>query len=183
MLRLPAEVRGAFKDPMGRVYTDPADLLRDVDLTASDHDGPTPLIAVGDVVTYHLRQADREPDVAVIDGKTKRKAVDEAVREVLDGDAARIEVENPPATLSEAMLDALVDALAADDPTVLFVTGEEDLATLPAIVAAPLGASVIYGQPDEGMVHVPVTEETKAEARELLSQFEGDTEAALARLD
>jgi uncharacterized protein (UPF0218 family) len=176
MLRLPADLRGAFKDPMGRVYTDPVDLLRDADQT----EGPT--VAVGDVVTFHLRQADRDPDVAVIDGKTKREAVDEAVKEVLDGDADRIEVENPPATISEALLDALVAALDADEPTVVFVDGEEDLATLPAIVAAPVGASIVYGQPDEGMVHVPVTEETKAEARELLSKFEGDVEAALARL-
>ncbi|SEO92754.1 hypothetical protein SAMN04487948_10822 [Halogranum amylolyticum] len=177
MLRLPADLRGAFKEPMGRVYTDPVDLLRDADQTEG------PIVAVGDVVTFHLRQADRDPDVAVIDGKTKRDAVDEAVAEVLDGDADRIEVENPPATLSEALLDALVTALDAADPTVIFVDGEEDLATLPAIVAAPIGASVVYGQPDEGMVHVPVDEETKAEARELLSQFEGDVEAAFARLD
>lgn len=177
MLRLPADLRGAFKDPMGRVYTDPVDLLRDADQTEG------PMVAVGDVVTFHLRQADRDPDVAVIDGKTKREAVDEAVSEVLDGDSDRIEVENPPATISAALLDALVSALDADDPTVVFVDGEEDLATLPAIVAAPVGASVVYGQPDEGMVHVPVDEETKAEARELLSQFEGDVEAALARLD
>jgi uncharacterized protein (UPF0218 family) len=177
MLRLPADLRGAFKDPMGRVYTDPVDLLRDADRTEG------PIVAVGDVVTFHLRQADRDPDVAVIDGKTKREAVDEAVREVLDGDSDRIQVENPPATISEALLDALVSALAADDPTVIFVDGEEDLATLPAIVAAPVGASIVYGQPDEGMVHVPVDDETKAEARELLSQFEGDVDAALSRLD
>lgn len=183
MLRLPEDLRGAFKEPMGRVYTDPADLLRDIDTTASDHPDPTSLVAVGDVVTYHLRQADRDPDVAVIDGKTKREAVDEAVREVLDGDSERIEIENPPATISEALLDALVAALDADSPTVIFVEGEEDLATLPAIVAASLGTSIVYGQPDQGMVHVPVTEETKNEARELLSKFEGDAEAALARLD
>ncbi|MFC6726763.1 DUF359 domain-containing protein, partial [Halobium palmae] len=59
----------------------------------------------------------------------------------------------------------------------------EDLATLPAIVAAPLGASVVYGQPDQGMVHVPVTEETKAEARDLLARMDGDVDAALALLD
>lgn len=183
MLRLPEDLRGAFKDPMGRVYTDPADLLRDIDTTAADYPDPTPLVAVGDVVTYHLRQADRNPDVAVIDGKTKREAVDEAVSEILDGDSDRTTVENPQATLSAALLDALVAALDAESPTVVFVEGEEDLATLPAIVAAPRGASVVYGQPDQGMVHVPVTEETKSEARALLSKFEGDVEAALARLD
>jgi uncharacterized protein (UPF0218 family) len=66
---------------------------------------------------------------------------------------------------------------------VLDVDGEEDLATLPAVVAAPDGASVVYGQPDEGMVLVEVTPETRAEMRELLGRFEGDVDAALAVLD
>ena len=48
---------------------------------------------------------------------------------------------------------------------------------------APLGASVIYGQPGTGMVHVPVTDSQQARARRLLEQFEGDTEAALAVAD
>lgn len=183
MLRLPDDLREAFKDPLGPVFTDSTRLLREVERTREeagvDH---APLVAVGDIVTYHLRRADRDPDVAVIDGRTKRDAVEATVGEVLEGDNPRIEVENPPAAISDELLDALREALDAEDPTVVFVEGEEDLATLPAIVAAPLGASVVYGQPNEGMVHVPVTDETKERARDLLAQLEGDSEAALARL-
>ncbi|WP_129112691.1 GTP-dependent dephospho-CoA kinase family protein [Halegenticoccus tardaugens] len=185
MLRLPEDLRGAFKEPLGRVYTDPAILLRAVESASDEHGGCArgPLVCVGDVVTYHLRRADRDPDVAVVDGKTKRREVTAEVRATLEGDNPQIEVENPPATLSSDLLAALRTALDADEPTVILVDGEEDLATLPAIVAAPLGASVVYGQPDEGMVHVPVTEEAKAEARDLLARMEGDSDAALARLD
>ena len=172
-LSLPDDLRGAFKDPMGPVYTDPERLLAD----AGD-----PIVAVGDVVTYHLRVAGRDPDVAVIDGKTKREAVGEEIAAVLDGENRRIEVDNEPATLSAAMLGALVEALASDDPVVIHVTGEEDLATVPAIVAAPDGASVVYGQPDEGMVLVDVTPESRREARELLEALDGDTAAALSAL-
>lgn len=172
-LRLPDDLRSAFKDPMGPVYTDPERLLAD----AGD-----PIVAVGDVVTYHLRVAGRDPDVAVIDGKTKREAVGEEIAAVLDGGNRRIDVDNEPATLSSAMLDALVEALASDEPVVIHVTGEEDLATVPAIVAAPAGASVVYGQPDEGMVLVDVTAETKGEARALLASLDGDTATALAAL-
>ncbi|WP_435123997.1 GTP-dependent dephospho-CoA kinase family protein [Halobaculum sp. D14] len=173
MLTLPEALRSAFKEPLGAVYTDAEPLLRD----AGD-----PVVAVGDVVTYHLRVAGRDPDVAVIDGKTKREAVSTEIAAVLDGDDPRIEVENPPATISEAMLDALRDALDRDEPVVVYVDGEEDLATLPAIVAAPDGASVVYGQPDEGMVLVDVDAEARAEARSLLRRMDGDAEAALARL-
>ncbi|MFC6786840.1 GTP-dependent dephospho-CoA kinase family protein [Halobaculum halobium] len=173
MLTLPDDLRGAFKDPMGPVYTDAERLLSE----AGD-----PIVAVGDVVTYHLRVAGRDPDVAVIDGKTKREAVGAEIAAVLDGENRRIEVDNEPATLSTAMLDALVDALASDGPVVIYVTGEEDLATVPAIVAAPEGASVVYGQPDEGMVLVDVTPDSKRKAGELLGKLDGDTAAALAAL-
>ncbi|MFC6769315.1 DUF359 domain-containing protein, partial [Natrinema soli] len=67
-------------------------------------------------------------------------------------------------------------ALSTDEPTTILVDGEEDLVALPAIVAAPEGASVVYGQPDEGMVHVNVTDDHRTEMRDLLERFEGDTE-------
>ncbi|MFC7070022.1 GTP-dependent dephospho-CoA kinase family protein [Halobaculum lipolyticum] len=173
MLTLPDDLRGAFKDPMGPVYTDTERLLAD----AGD-----PIVAVGDVVTYHLRVAGRDPDVAVIDGKTEREAVGDEIAAVLDGENRRIEVENDPATLSRAMLEALAEAIADPDPVVIHVTGEEDLATVPALLVAPEGASVVYGQPGAGMVLVDVTSESKSRARELLGELDGDTAAALSAL-
>jgi uncharacterized protein (UPF0218 family) len=135
------------------------------------------------VVTYHLREAGRVPDVALIDGKTEREAVDAEVESALAAvDARRIRVENPAASLSAALLEALGEALAAAEPVIVEVTGEEDLAALPAILAAPDGASVVYGQPGEGMVRVAVTPESRAEARELFEALDGDVEAAYAAL-
>ncbi|MFW6321320.1 MAG: GTP-dependent dephospho-CoA kinase family protein [Halohasta sp.] len=182
MLRLPDSLRGAFKEPFGPVYTDPDELLAAVDDTGASDD--TPLVAVGDMVTYHLLEAGRRPDVAVIDGKTERTAVAEAVGDVLADPDGRIRrVDNPPATISHGLLVALTAAIDADEPVTIVVDGEEDLATLPAIVAAPRGSSVVYGQPGEGMVHVAVSDSLTAEARELLRQFDGDIEAALAVVD
>ena len=174
MLRLPDSLRTAFKDPLGVVYTDAEALLREAEADA-------PLVAVGDVVTYHLLTADVPPDVAVIDGRTERTAVDEEVRATLETVAGteRVRVDNDPATLSRDLLTALRDALAAADPVVIEVDGEEDLAALPAIAAAPEGSSVVYGQPGEGMVHVLVTPETRETATDLLRRMEGDADAAL----
>ncbi|MFB6155749.1 MAG: GTP-dependent dephospho-CoA kinase family protein [Haloferacaceae archaeon] len=175
MLRLPDDLRSAFKEPLGPVYTD-------VDALLAEAGGP--LVAVGDVVTYHLLSAGRDPDVAVVDGLTEREAVDDEVAAVVErewaADAARrVDVENPPATLSAALLEALRDALRDEGPTVLVVDGEEDLATLPAVVAAPDGASVVYGQPGEGMVHVRVDDADRETCRDLLSRMDGDVDAAL----
>jgi hypothetical protein len=174
MLGLPDAIRSEFKEPFGPVYTDVTDLLEAVD------EGP--LVAVGDVVTAHLLRAGRAPDVSVVDGRTKREAVSDETAAALEDLPTGTSVTNPPAELSEAMLRALVEALDASGPQVLDVEGEEDLATLPAVVAAPDGASVVYGQPDVGMVLVRVTPETRETMRELLGRFEGDTDAALAIL-
>ena len=174
MLTLPPELREAFKEPFGPVYTDTETLLSE---------SGRPIIAVGDVVTYHLRMADHEPHVAVVDGRTKREAVTEEIREAIESAGERrVEVLNEPAELSRELLLALREAIDREEHSLLVVEGEEDLATLPAVLAAPLGGTVVYGQPDEGMVAIPVTEATKAEMRDLLVRFDGDADAALSTL-
>ena len=177
MLSLPSELRDAFKQPFGPVYTDPAALLSDAG---------RPVIAVGDVVAYHLRAAGHPPAVAVIDGRTEREAVDDEVREALSDPERRRDVENEPGTLGEPLLAALADAVAGSvadpDPITIVVDGEEDLATLPAVLVAPTGSTVVYGQPGEGMVRVAVTSDTKAEMRSLLERMDGDVAGAVAAL-
>jgi hypothetical protein len=184
MLTLPDSLRDAFKEPLGPVTTDADELLAAAAETRGERAAPdAPIIAVGDVVTYHIREAGRVPDVALIDGKTEREAVDGAIEAALAAaDDRRIAVENPPASLSAELLKALGEALSAAEPVILEVTGEEDLAALPAILAAPDGSSVVYGQPGEGMVRVPVTPESRAEARELFEALDGDVEAAYEAL-
>ncbi|WP_049911463.1 GTP-dependent dephospho-CoA kinase family protein [Halorubrum lipolyticum] len=184
MLTLPDSMRDAFKEPLGPVTTDADELLADAAETRGERAAPdAPVIAVGDVVTYHLREAGRVPDVALIDGKTEREAVDAAIESALAAaDDRRIRVENPAASLSADLLEALGEALSDADPVIIEVTGEEDLAALPAILAAPDGASVVYGQPGEGMVRVAVTPESRAKARELFEALDGDVEAAYGLL-
>jgi len=184
MLTLPDSLRDAFKEPLGPVTTDADELLAAAAETRDERVAPdAPIIAVGDVVTYHLREAGRVPDVALIDGKTEREAVDEAIGSALAAaDERRVAVDNPAASLSVELLEALGEALSAAEPVILEVTGEEDLAALPAILAAPDGASVVYGQPGEGMVRVAVTPESRAEARELFEALDGDVEAAYEAL-
>ncbi|SEW15614.1 GTP-dependent dephospho-CoA kinase family protein [Natrinema salifodinae] len=166
LLVLPDDLRHELKEPMGPIETEADRLLAEVE---------GPVIAVGDVVTYHLLQAGHRPAVALVDERTEREAVDEEIRQAVTTGAS-IEVRNPPAELSAPVVRALRRALAADEPTTVLVEGEEDLVALPAIVAAPEGASVVYGQPGEGMVHVKVTDDHRAEMRDLLERFEGDVD-------
>ena len=174
MLSLPSTLRDAFKEPFGPVYTDAAALLADAG---------RPVIAVGDVVTYHLLEAGHRPAVAVVDGRTEREAVDEEIREALSDPDITREVSNRPGTLGEPLLSALADAIDVPSPVTIVVDGEEDLATLPAVLVAPPGGTVVYGQPGEGMVAVAVTSETKAEIRSLFARLDGDVQGALDALE
>ncbi|GKZ13180.1 GTP-dependent dephospho-CoA kinase family protein [Haladaptatus sp. T7] len=167
VVSLPRALRGELKEPLGPIFTDAERLLETAE---------TPIVAVGDVVTYHLESAGVTPDVALVDGITKRERVAPEVREAVSDDARRVTVENPAGVLTDDLLTALVAAIEAADPTVLVVEGEEDLAALPAVLAVPTGASVVYGQPDEGMVLARVSPELQAEVADLLARMDGETE-------
>ena len=163
-LRLPEELRGELKEPLGPVVTDVDAIPR-----------AEPVVAVGDVVTDHLRSAGRPPAVAVVDGMTERSPVDDALTERVEQDVEH-QVQNPAAVVTADLVTALEEALAESGPTTILVDGEEDLATLPALVLAPEGATVVYGQPGEGMVVVRVEPAVRDTARSLLERFEGDHE-------
>jgi uncharacterized protein (UPF0218 family) len=172
VVRLPDALREDLKDPLGEVYTDAGALLAEVS---------GPLVAVGDIVTYHLEEAGYPPDVALIDDRTERSAVDEKVKRALS--ESDVEVNNPAATLTDDLLVALRDALDRGDPVRIRVDGEEDLAALPAIMAAPDGASVVYGQPGRGMVHVVVDAEIRAWVRDFIAEMDGDPSRAIQLLE
>ncbi len=171
--RLPDELRSELKEPLGRVFPDAADLLADAG---------SPIVAVGDVVTYHLAQAGRPPDVAVVDGLTEREAVADEVWAGLPDLDRRVEVANEAATLSADLVRALVNGIRDAERVLVVVDGEEDLAALPAIAAAPDGATVVYGQPGEGMVRVAVDDAVRADVRDLLERMES-TERLWTLLD
>jgi uncharacterized protein (UPF0218 family) len=170
---LPPDARAAFKEPLGPVYEDAQRLLADAG---------TPIVAVGDVVTYHLTAANAPPKVAVVDGKTEREAVTHEIAGGMPTLDREVDVESEPATISEELLEALVEAIDAEGSTLIRVVGEEDLATLPAVLAAPLDASVVYGQPGEGMVLANVTSALQEQARDLCELLE-TTESFWTRLE
>ena len=175
VLELQPALRSELKDPFGPVSTDTAAVLAE---------SGEPLVTVGDIVTYHTLSAGSVPDVAFVDERTERAAVDEDIWAGIDPDAFdRVAtVDNPAATLTAAILETLADALASDERTLVQVDGEEDLAALPVIATVPDGASVLYGQPDEGVVHVTVDPDIRDRVRALLARMDGDTDRAFAAL-
>ena len=174
VLELQAALRDRLKEPFGPVSTDTAAVLAVAG---------SPLVTVGDIVTYHVLEGGHVPDLALVDERTKRATVDDEVSDaVADERFDRVvTVSNPPATLTAELLEAIVTGLG-DGTTLVRVDGEEDLAALPAIAAARDGASVLYGQPDEGVVHVTVDDEVCERVRSLLEAMDGDSDRAFETL-
>ncbi|HII02733.1 TPA: DUF359 domain-containing protein [Methanosarcinaceae archaeon] len=169
-IELPKELRPLMKKPLGKLYRGSG---RDtIEKFAGKLANPTKLISVGDVTTFHLLEAGIFPDLCIVDNRTKRKPVSEDVSSRnKDGVYTEVTVDNPAGLITDELINSISEAFVSGKALRIFVRGEEDLATLPVILMAPLGSVVLYGQPDEGVVFVEVTESKKEEIRILFEKL------------
>ena len=147
-LVLPEGMRDELKVPLGPVVQEEemAPLL----------EGKGPVCTVGDMTTETVHRLGFTIQLAIVDYMTKRRS-DPRWEEVLaDVGERSISVENPAATINAGMYNHIIFSWDLGAPVKMVVTGEEDLATLPAILHAPEGATVIYGIPDTGLCLVQV---------------------------
>jgi len=165
MLLLPESRRHLFRQPFGVLYPDIVNALPVIRGKV--------VYTVGDVVTHHLIQQGTVPAIAIIDGHTMREPCNRSPAVF----RRRCEARNPAGTLTSELQNTLKSAVADPDPEVLIlVNGEEDLAVIPLILAAPEGVVVLYGQPGEGVVVCEVDKVAKEKASALLSCFVEDEE-------
>lgn len=159
-LVLPDNLRPELRKPLGR-------LLKGEEIAF----GGKIIITVGDATSETALDLGTIPNLAVIDLHIERKVHDTlaSVPEILL--YYGMAVASGPGFISEAAQRAIRAWATHCQPTLLIVKGEEDLLTLPAIVEAPLGSFVYYGQPGEGIVEVAVTDEKKRETLVLLAKF------------
>jgi uncharacterized protein (UPF0218 family) len=170
ILRLPDDLRSMLKEPLGRIYK--GNGLDCVKAMETELRAAKKVAAIGDMTAFYLLKAAIVPDLAIVDNKTKRMPVPDHVVQSLDHDSYRtVEVKNPAATLTKELIGLIRDSLKGEVRVKIIVDGEEDLATLPAILYAPLGSVVVYGQPNEGSVLVKVTAEKKKHVEELMNRM------------
>ncbi|ETA69008.1 GTP-dependent dephospho-CoA kinase family protein [Methanolobus sp. WCC1] len=167
-LTLPETLRPRFRESFGCLYRGKgADTIEKLSV---DLGSPTKLISVGDVTTFHLLNHGIIPDILVVDDRTKRgPASDRVVVGTKHKGFTEISVDNPAGVITEDLIDAVGNALKSDEHVRIFVRGEEDLAAVPAILMAPEGSAVLYGQPDEGVVLVKITSDKKEQMEDLLT--------------
>jgi cytidyltransferase-like protein len=163
---LPEDARGEMRRPIGEVYTN----IREV---VSSLDPDTMIIAVGDIVAASLAKQGRQPDIGVIDGKTRREIFTDD--QGLFTGSKKFETKNPAGTISREAVRVLHSLFENYSKThekqLLKVLGEEDLLAIPMILLAPLSAVVVYGQFDQGIVVVEISEQNKKRVYDLFGKF------------
>jgi len=169
-IHLPEELRPLLRKTFGVLYTGVGDDT--IQKLSKDLGSPTKLISVGDVTTFHLLNSNIIPDILIVDDRTKRgPASARVVVGTKHTGFSEIFVDNPPGVITEDLINVVHDAIISKDHVRIFVRGEEDLAALPAILLAPEGSVVLYGQPDEGVVLVKITKSKKEEILDLLDKM------------
>lgn len=123
------------------------------------------IILVGDTTLRIALTKKWKFDLAIFDAKEKRQEIDLLVNK----NQIDLQVINPAGQITTQLADSVNQAINKN-LKYLFVEGEEDLATLVAVLLAPLGSYVYYGQPDQGLVEVHVTEAVKKKFSIILSQ-------------
>ena len=127
--------------------------------------------ACGDRVVGRALELGHPPLVGIVDYRSRREEpVPRGVYRAL-GARRTVRVTNPPGQLTE-QLRAAVRELVASGGGLIEVDGEEDLGSLALVEALPLGATVIYGIPGEGVSFVAVDAIAKENVRSLIAQME-----------
>jgi phosphopantetheine adenylyltransferase/uncharacterized protein (UPF0218 family) len=175
-LMMPDSMRDELIRPVGILLQDEAEIDRSIKEIQKNV-----IITVGDVTTSRLMKAGVTPSLAIVDLMVQRKSFKTFDAYGFSPFVRIMRSVSGPGFIADSAVEAISD-WATDEkarrhiPYAIIVQGEEDLLVLPAIVASPVGAVVLYGQPPsnvskEGLVMVTVTKELQTRIEEILSRF------------
>lgn len=175
-LTLPDSLRDELAQPLGIVLTG-------VHIQESiHHHTGTSVVTVGDLTTKTVLDAGVMPKLMIIDHKVNRQAYTDLDPLLMNPDFNKRRVTSGPGFISQKAITLITEVLESSTMgNIIEVTGEDDLLTLPAIIAAPLNTILYYGQPPvplwacgpvtEGVVEVIVTSAIQQTAANLLKKF------------
>ena len=163
MYILKPEMAEELRKTESRIYQTSPDSLLDSEYIAT----------IGDICTLKIFDEIREPELCIIDMKTKRDTpLDVTQKDKMEKiGKRRINVDNKAGTISKELWASIDEAIKTHINTKIVVNGEEDLATLAVISMVKIGAKVIYGMPDKGMVVVDVNQRSKKKANDFLERM------------
>jgi uncharacterized protein (UPF0218 family) len=162
------ELRVKLKEPFGLLVQGSfSETMREL-MVIVGREKPPVIVAVGDTVSRNLHERGVDVQLFITDNKRRRKRIQSRIFPV----KSVVCVRNPAGVITREAVVAVRGALEGGEQVHVVVDGEEDLLVLVAVLYAPLGSLVVYGQPFEGIVVVKVTAEKRAEAVEILKVME-----------
>ncbi len=178
--RMTPEVEIELKEPFGHLVEGPENDHSVAISSAMTEIGEVngPIIAVGDVTVLSMQEFGSMPDIALVDGLTKRRPWEPFNKIDESGYDNVMECESPAGNITEALLVCCESSITNwnkdGSSTLIKINGEEDLAPLILHPLAPLGSIIIYGQPGKGVVIRWTEEASKERCRNLLRGFKKD---------
>ncbi|WP_323735513.1 DUF359 domain-containing protein [Methanosphaera sp. ISO3-F5] len=154
MLKLPNSLRKELKKPLGELHK--SINLIEIPLRKQIKEEKL-IIAIGDVTSKNLVEIGIQPQLCIVDNLTKRKPIQHNLNHTNN----IIYVDNPAGVLTEEFIKLCSNSIQEatnDNPIIIEVNGEEDLAVLPCVINSPIDTFILYGQPNEGVVLVRVEE-------------------------
>ncbi len=171
-MKLPESQRDKLKAPLG-ILLSGANRER---VIQEIPDGSR-VITVGDRTTERMLEFGMQPSLMITDGKERREIRRHPDIHNVAAQGQRpittIDVDNPPAEITQSSIGAVRRAFSIDGPVWIRVNGEEDLLVLPACVYAPDDSVVLYGQPGKGLVVTRITDEVRNKTKKLLELMDG----------
>lgn len=164
---IPADLREVLHKPFGTLFYD------DIPHEYLQH--PETVATVGDVTTNRLHDMGIQQKLSVIDFAVERKKTFSTIQELgFTGEELSIVLNNPAGHLQSKtwqMLKDVTKKILGKRNLLVEVIGEEDLLVIPLILLLPVGFTILYGQPGQGVVGVEVTRMAQKHIRILLAQL------------
>jgi uncharacterized protein (UPF0218 family) len=160
-LKLPNSLRDELKTPLGILLKDTTKENISKHISKNSY-----IITVGDATTEKMLNYGFIPSLQIVDGHEKR-----GKRTPPHSTATILYCDNPAAQITTQSIDAIKKALSSKPPIQILVNGEEDLLVIPVCIFAPENSLVLYGQPNEGLVIVPITQEIRNKTKNLLNRM------------
>lgn len=161
-LILPENLRWVLQKPWGEVLNEIPQNINGLET-----------VVVGDATAQKFNEKKIDQFLSIVDFLIHRQVKFHQLSELGFDDQDAQKIKNPPGTMTPELFEAVTKAFDIKNTKkrVILVEGEDDLAVLPVLLIAPLGFSIFYGQPGEGLVRVDVTEEIKEKAYQLANKF------------
>ena len=131
-------------------------------------------ITIGDITTQEFNKNNTNQFISIVDFMVRRQKKFNSLSELgFTGSEEVLRIKNFPGTINSELFKTAEKIFQAKNSAakVILIDGEEDLSVLPVLLSAPLGFSIFYGQPGQGLVKVNVTEENKEKAYKLVDSF------------